>query len=90
MRGDGREKGRGWGLVIGVTVGFRGLKAAESSVRVGHTTEEKGSSCLANGSSVQLDETYNSRWIGFSLHFSFVSFFFESISSLISIVIYPC
>ncbi|KOX76197.1 Synaptotagmin-7 [Melipona quadrifasciata] len=67
--GVGNERGwleerTRWGLVIGVTVGFRGLKAAESSVRVGHTTEEKGSSCLANGSSVQLDETYNSRWIG--------------------------
>ena len=89
MRGEELEERTRWGLVIGVTVGFRGLKAAESSVRVGHTTEEKGSSCLANGSSVQLDETYNSRWIG-SLYIFHSYLFFESISSLISIVIYPC
>ena len=53
--GGGGKAGRTkWGLVIGVTVGFRGLKAAESSVRVGHTTAEKGSSRLANGSSVSV------------------------------------
>lgn len=52
--GEGKAGRTKWGLVIGVTVGFRGLKAAESSVRVGHTTAEKGSSRLANGSSVSV------------------------------------